>query len=116
MGEDVADIAKCGLENDIIDLSKQIENFHTTAQMINGLDLIITSDTSVAHLAGAMGKKVWIVLQKVPDWRWGVAECYSSWYPSARLFSQYSLGDFNSAFRELYGALEDEFKIKVIDA
>ena len=115
LGEDSADISKFGLENDIIDLSKQIENFKTTAEIVNSLDLVITSDTSVAHLAGAMGKKVWIVLQKVPDWRWGVNECQSSWYPSARLFSQYSLGDFNSAFREVYKALENEYSIKVID-
>ena len=115
LGEDSADISKFGLENDIIDLSKQIDNFKTTAEIINSLDLVITSDTSVAHLAGAMGKKVWIVLQKVPDWRWGVGECQSSWYPSARLFHQYSLGDFNSAFREVYKALENEYSIKVIN-
>ncbi len=115
VGEDSQDIAKYDLKNDIIDLNDSIENFHTTATMINSLDLVITSDTSVAHLAGAMGKKVWVVLQKVPDWRWGVGECVSRWYPSARLFSQYSLGDFNSAFREVYRALENEYKIKVID-
>jgi len=115
LGEDSGDISKFGLENDIIDLSKQIDNFKITAEIINSLDLVITSDTSVAHLSGAMGKKVWIVLQKVPDWRWGVNECQSSWYPSARLFTQYSLGDFNSVFREVYKALENEYSIKVID-
>jgi len=115
LGEDSADISKFGLENDIIDLSKQIDNFKTTTEIINSLDLVITSDTSVAHLSGSMGKKVWIILQKVPDWRWGVGECQSSWYPSARLFHQYSLGDFNSAFKEVYKALENEYSIKVID-
>lgn len=115
VGDDSEDIVKYGLKNDIIDLNDSIENFHTTATMINSLDLVITSDTSVAHLAGAMGKKVWVVLQKVPDWRWGVGECISRWYPSARLFHQYSLGDFNSAFREVYRAVENEYKIKVID-
>jgi len=115
LGEDSRDIERYGMKDDIIDLSEKIDDFYTTAKMINALDLVITSDTSVAHLAGAMGKKVWILLQKVPDWRWGVCEYRSSWYPSARLFHQYSLGDFNSVFRQVYRELEKEFKIKVID-
>ena len=115
LGEDAHDLERHGMKDDIIDLSIHIDNFATTAKILTSLDLVITSDTSVAHLAGAMGKKVWVILQKVPDWRWGVGECQSSWYPSARLFSQYSLGDFNSAFREVYKALEDEYNIKVID-
>ena len=116
LGEDAQDIAKYGMKNDIIDLSKEIDNFLATAKIINSLDLVITSDTSVAHLAGAMGKKVWILLQKVPDWRWGVCESISSWYPSAKLFHQYSLGDFNSVFRQVYKELNSEFNIKVMDA
>lgn len=116
LGDDSNDIIKYEMQNDIIDLSEEIENFYTTAKIINSLDLVITSDTSVAHLAGSMGKKVWIVLQKVPDWRWGVNEHKSSWYPSAKLFYQYSLGDFNSAFKQVYKELENEFKIKVINA
>ena len=115
LGEDKDDILKYGMKNDIIDLSKEIQDFKDTAKIINALDLVITSDTSVAHLAGAMGKNVWILLQKVPDWRWGVGEYMSSWYPSARLFHQYSLGDFNSVFRQVYKELKNEFKIKVID-
>jgi len=115
LGEDAQDLEHYGMKDDIIDLSLHIDNFATTAKIITALDLIITSDTAVAHLAGAMGKKVWVVLQKVPDWRWGVGECKSSWYPSARLFHQYSLGDFNSVFRQVYKALEEEYSIKVID-
>ena len=115
LGEDREDISKYNLKDDIIDLSESIDNFHTTSKMINSLDLVLTSDTSVAHLAGAMGKNVWVLLQKVPDWRWGVGECMSAWYPSARLFHQYSLGDFNSLFRQVYKALQEEFEIKVID-
>lgn len=115
LGEDAKAIEKYGMKDDIIDLSKFINNFHTTATMINALDLVITSDTSVAHLAGAMGKKVWILLQRVPDWRWGINELQSSWYPSAKLIRQYSLGDFNSVFKEVYKELEREFNVKVID-
>lgn len=116
LGEDAQDIDKYGMKDVIIDLSKEIDGFLATAKIINSLDLVITSDTSVAHLAGAMGKRVWILLQKVPDWRWGVCENVSSWYPSAKLFHQYSLGDFNSVFRQVYKELDSEFNIKVMDA
>jgi Flp pilus assembly protein TadD len=115
LGEDAHDIEKYAMKDDIIDLSGVLKDFYATAKLINALDLVITSDTSVAHLAGAMGKKVWIVLQKVPDWRWGVCGETSIWYPSAKLFWQHSLGDFNSAFKQVYQALENEFDIKVID-
>jgi Tfp pilus assembly protein PilF len=113
LGEDTKDIFKYNLQEDIMDLSKNITDFKSTAEMINALDLVITSDTSVAHLAGAMGAKVWILLQKVPDWRWGINTYESSWYPSARLFTQYSLGDWNSVFKQVYKELEKEFNIKV---
>jgi len=91
--------------SNIIDLSSKINNFSDTASYIQELDLVISSDTSVAHLAGAMGKEVWVLLQKVPDWRWGVSGEKSLWYPSARLFWQYSLGDWNSVFQQLFKAL-----------
>ncbi len=115
LGEDAKDIKKYEMQDDIIDLSSKIDNFHTTAKIINSLDLVITSDTSVAHLAGAMGKKVWVLLQRVPDWRWGINEQMSSWYPSAKLIRQHSLGDFNSVFKEVYKELEKEFQVKVMD-
>ncbi len=115
MGNDAKDLIQYNLQDDIIDLSTHIKNFKDTLSIINSLDLVISSDTSVAHLAGAMGAKVWIVLQKVPDWRWGVDENISKWYPSAKLFRQYSLKDFNSVFRQIYLQLEKEYKIKVID-
>ena len=115
LGEDALQIEKQGMKDDIIDLSSKIDNFLTTARIFNSLDLVITSDTSVAHLAGAMGKKVWVLLQRVPDWRWGINETESLWYPSAKLIRQYSLGDFNSVFKEVYKELEKEFNVKVMD-
>ena len=115
LGEDSEQLVTYDLKDDIIDLSKKIHSFYETAKIINALDLVITSDTSVAHLAGAMGKKVWILLQKVPDWRWGVHGEKSLWYPSARLFWQHSLGDFNSVFAQVYRELEREFNVKVED-
>lgn len=92
----------------IVDLSDRIKNFSDTASLIHDLDLVISSDTSVAHLAGALGKEVWVLLQKVPDWRWGVSGDKSIWYPSARLFWQDSLSDWDSVFRKVFSALEEK--------
>ena len=72
VGDGKEDIAKYGYENDIIDLTDKLTNFAKTASMMNKLDLVISSDTSVAHLAGAINKQVWIPLQKIPDWRWEI--------------------------------------------
>jgi len=113
LGEDAKDIFRYNLQDDIIDLSNKVTDFQSTAEIINSLDLVITSDTSVAHLAGAMGANVWVLLQKVPDWRWGINEVQSAWYPSAKLISQYSLGDWNSVFKQVYKELEKEFNLKV---
>lgn len=72
----------------IQDLSSDLNDFADTAAAIAQLDLLISVDTSVAHLAGAMGKPVWILLSASPDWRWLLQRQDSPWYPSARLFRQ----------------------------
>ena len=59
------------------------------------LDLIITVDTSIAHLAGSMGCKVWVVLQYIPDWRWMLDKKFTPWYPSMKLFRQSKLNEEN---------------------
>ena len=65
---------------------ERAQNFADTAALISELDLVISVDTSVAHLAGALGKPVWILLTHVPDWRWLLDRNDSPWYESARLF------------------------------
>jgi hypothetical protein len=65
-----------------------LTDFADTAALIDNLDLVITADTGVAHLAGAMGKPVWIMLTYYPDWRWFLEGETSPWYPSARLLRQ----------------------------
>jgi hypothetical protein len=62
---------------------------------MESLDLIVTSDTSVAHLAGAMGRPAWVALQHVPDWRWLLADEDCHWYPTMRLFRQTTRGDWD---------------------
>jgi SAM-dependent methyltransferase len=75
--------------------------FIDTAAVIANLDLIITIDTSVAHLAGAMGRPVWIALPRVPDWRFGIEGSDCPWYPTARLFRQRVAGDWSDVFAEI---------------
>jgi ADP-heptose:LPS heptosyltransferase len=72
----------------VLHLGSQFRDFSDTAAVVSLLDLVVTSDTSVAHLAGAMGRPVWIMLGFSPDWRWAFDRDRSSWYPTARLFHQ----------------------------
>jgi ADP-heptose:LPS heptosyltransferase len=69
------------------------------------LDLIISVDTSVVHLAGALGRPVWTLLQFVPDWRWGLESAQTPWYPTMRLWRQPALGDWNSVIQRVAAEL-----------
>ena len=75
-------------------LGSKINTFEDSAAIIQNLDLLITVDTAIAHLAGALGKPVWVLLPKVADWRWMMEREDSPWYPSMRLFRQKESGDW----------------------
>jgi Flp pilus assembly protein TadD len=90
------------------DLSNDLTNFGETAAVIENLDLIVTVDTSMGHLAGALGKPVWILIPKAADWRWMLDRSDSPWYPSARLFRQDKPGDWEPVLASLRTALRDE--------
>lgn len=83
--EDAATLRERG---EIIDHTSLLTNFADTAALVSCLDLVITVDTSVAHLAGALGRPTWILLPYVPDWRWLLRREDSPWYPTVRLFRQ----------------------------
>ncbi|WP_238464307.1 tetratricopeptide repeat protein [Paraburkholderia tagetis] len=89
-------------------LGDDLHDFASTAALIESLDLVITVDTSVAHLAGALGKPVWVLLAAQPDWRWGMGRTDSVWYPSARVFRQSTLGYWGGVVSELEAALATE--------
>ncbi|WP_017660631.1 tetratricopeptide repeat-containing glycosyltransferase family protein [Baaleninema simplex] len=87
------------------DLVSNCRDFADTAAAIAFLDLVVTVDTSVAHLAGAMGKPVWLLLANVPDWRWGLTGETTPWYPTMRLFRQRRRGEWETVLADLDRAL-----------
>lgn len=87
------------------DWSELLKDFADTAALIANLDLIISVDTAVAHLAGAMGKPVWLLLPFPPDWRWMLDRTDSPWYPTVKLFRQQKPGDWDTVIRRVADAL-----------
>jgi tetratricopeptide (TPR) repeat protein len=92
---------------DTIDLTGEIRDFYDTACLIANLDLVVTIDSAVAHLAGALGKPVWVVLHHAPDWRWHLGGNQSRWYPSARLFRQTTPGNWAAIVADMVQALRE---------
>jgi ADP-heptose:LPS heptosyltransferase len=90
---------------DILNFGQELGDFCDTAALISELDLVISVDTSAAHLAGAMGKPVWILVTHIPDWRWLLDRDDSPWYPTARLFRQPRVGDWESVISRVHEAL-----------
>jgi hypothetical protein len=83
-----------GERREVVDLTVHLTDFMETAALISCLDLVITVDTSVAHLAGALGCPTWILLPYLPDWRWLLDRDDSPWYPTVRLFRQQESRDY----------------------
>ncbi|MFD1558478.1 tetratricopeptide repeat protein [Paraburkholderia silviterrae] len=94
----------------IHDFTDDLRDFGDTAALIMNLDLVIAVDTSVAHLAGALGKPVWILVPANGEWRWLEKRADSPWYPTARLFRQREVGDWQTALGELCEALTEKPK------
>ncbi len=87
----------------------ELGDFSETAALVQQMDLVITVDTAVAHLAGAMDKPVWILLPFAPDYRWMLDRSDSPWYPSATLFRQPAPGDWPSVIAEVGGELRSRY-------
>ncbi len=93
-------------ELELTDFTDELSDFAATAALIENLDLVISVDTSVAHLAGALGKPVWVLIPHSADFRWLLERTDSPWYPTMRLFRQKRRGDWGSAMAELEMALK----------
>ena len=102
----------CSFKDRFVSCQDQVNetwDFLETAAIVANCDLVITSDTSVAHMAGGMGKTTWLLLHKVPDWRWGLNGDSTFWYPSMRLFRQKERGNWNEVMERVAEALQRHF-------
>jgi tetratricopeptide (TPR) repeat protein len=100
------DRATLAARADIIDFTGYLTDFVETAALISCLDLVVTVDTSVAHLAAALGRPTWILLPHTPDYRWLLDRDDSPWYPSARLFRQGANRDYSAVLTRVRGELQ----------
>lgn len=89
----------------LLDLTMLVQDFADTAALLEQLDLVITVDTAVAHLAGALGKPTWLLLPFAPDWRWGLERSDCPWYPTMRLFRQQEAGDWSQVVHQVLSEL-----------
>jgi hypothetical protein len=105
-GAAAASVARAPLE--MVDWTDELHDFADTAALIDNLDLVIAVDTAVAHLAGAMGKPVWLLLQAVPDRRWMLERDDSPWYPTMKLLRQPTRGDWGSVVQRVSDLLREE--------
>jgi len=109
MGEGAGQLAAQPWRDAILDPGPELDRdgaFLDTAAIIGNLDLVITSDTAMAHLAGALGAPTWLLLAHVPDWRWGLEGTATPWYARTRLFRQRRPGDWGDVMQRVCDQLE----------
>jgi tetratricopeptide (TPR) repeat protein len=102
-----ADMELLQERDDILHFGHELQNFADTAALIANLDLVVSVDTSVVHLAGALAKPVWVLLPYIPDWRWLLDRDDSPWYPTARLFRQDETRRWEPVIARAYAALRE---------
>lgn len=105
-----ADLAAIAHFRGMTDLSADLTDFGETAAVIENLDMVVTVDTAIGHLAGAFAKPVWIMLPKAADWRWMLDRSDSPWYPTVRLFRQGFPGAWDTVLAQVAGALARELR------
>lgn len=102
-----ADLSVLRQHSDIAHFGEELKSFADTAALISNMDLVISVDTSVAHLAGALGKPLWLLVAANSDWRWFLGRTDSPWYPTAKLFRQSYSGSMNQNISEVVGNLSE---------
>lgn len=98
-------LATCPWRELVVDLTEKLTDFCESAALVENLDLVITCDSAPAHLAGALGRPVWVALPFAPDWRWLVTGHATPWYPTMRLFRQAQPGNWPEVFARIEDAL-----------
>lgn len=111
-GDGRRDLVGRNLPGRVCDVATEIRDFADTAAVMAELDLVVSTDTSTAHLAAALGVPTWVLLHYASDWRWGLGE-RSLWYPSARLFRQHALADWSAVVAGVSAALVESFDLPV---
>ena len=111
IGEPAKQIDQYKLREAITDFMGEVKDFMDTAALIEKLDLVIAVDTSVAHLAGAIGKPVWILSRYDACWRWLQNIEANPWYPTARIFGQPTFGDWDTVIKRMQEALLNAVRI-----
>jgi tetratricopeptide (TPR) repeat protein len=101
------DAAVLKARSDVLHFGDELKDFSDTAAIISNLDLVISVDSSIVHLAGALAKPVWVMLPFIPDWRWLLDREDSPWYPTARLFRQDDSRSWESVILRVHVALQD---------
>jgi tetratricopeptide (TPR) repeat protein len=107
VGVDKPDFSSCDTSHPIIDIAPQLKDFAATAAAIQQLDLVITVDTAVAHLAGALGKPVWLLISPANDWRWLTGRDDTPWYPTMRIFRSQVLKVWDEVMAVVAAALAE---------
>jgi hypothetical protein len=95
------------LQSNVKDMSLYFNDFEDTAGLIAQLDLVISVDTSIAHLSGAMGVPTWLLVSKIHDWRWGNKGEINHYYPSVKLYRQTILDDWGEVFSKISEDLDN---------
>ncbi len=109
VGQDLPVEAKPFLDSGLlVDLAPRIGSFADTAALVSQLDLVISVDTALVHLAGALGKPAWVLLPFAPDWRWLLTRQDSPWYPTLTLFRQPRPNDWDGVVRQVFMALQEK--------
>jgi cytochrome c-type biogenesis protein CcmH/NrfG len=114
VGKRTADLARPEFAGKIIELGGGFRDFSDTARAVAEMDLILTVDTAVAHLAGALGKPVWVLLPFEAEWRWMLQREDSPWYPTLRLFRQPAPGDWRHVFERVLAALPNHTRSETV--
>ena len=91
----------------LINIGAEIQDYDDTMAILENIDLLVTVDTSVAHLAGAMGRPVWIMLPRAPDWRWLLEREDTPWYPTVRLFRQTEVRRWDDVVARIVAGLRE---------